>query len=275
MSVLQAIILGIIQGLTEFLPVSSSAHLVIAPYLFNWNLSPTESFIFDVLVQMGTLVAVIFYFWKDLWGILTAVFVGIKSKKPWQTPESRLGWLILLATLPAGLIGMLLKDQIEAAFHSPLTASLFLLGTAVLLIVAERTGQRSRDLAELNWADSLLIGLFQAFAVFPGISRSGSTIAGAMLRNTNRSAAARFSFLMSIPIMLAAGGLATIDLINLPSLNQYWSVIVSGFTVSAVVGYLSIRWLLRFLISHSLYGFAGYCTLLSILVLLLNLINAQ
>lgn len=273
MTIFQALILGAVQGLTEFLPISSSAHLVIFPFLLGWNLSSTEAFIFDVLVQMGTLVAVIIYFWKDLWQIGSAMARGLVSKKPLQTGESRLGWLILLATLPAGIFGILLKEQVEAAFENPVASSLFLAITALLLFLAERVGKRLRDLHNLDWKDSIWIGLFQALAIFPGISRSGSTIAGAMFRNFQRPPAARFSFLMSIPIMLAAGGMAVIDLIALPTLSQYLPVVLAGFCSAAVVGYLSIRWLIRYLSSHSLYGFAGYCLLLSAVVLLVSVLR--
>ena len=267
MTILQSLILGIIQGLTEFLPISSSAHLVLIPFLFGWKLAPNETFIFDVLVQVGTLLAVIIYFWKDLWTIAAAVLAGLKARTPWQSPESRLGWLILLATIPAGLLGLVLKDLVEAAFNSPETAAVFLLVTALLLVIAERVGQRTRNLPDFNWKDAVWIGAFQSLAVFPGISRSGSTITGAMLRNSKRPAAARFSFLMSIPIMLAAGGLAVADLMKLPSLGQYLPIITTGFIVSAVVGYFSIHWLIRYLSNHPLYVFAIYCAALGIIVL--------
>ena len=270
MTFLQSLILGVIQGLTEFLPVSSSAHLVIAPFLFGWELTPNETFIFDVLVQVSTLVAVIIYFWKDLWLIASAVLSGLIDRTPLKTPESRLGWLILLATIPAGIFGLVLKDLVAAAFNSPETAAFFLLVTAFLLVIAERLGQRLRELPDMNWKDAILIGFFQAAAVFPGISRSGSTITGAMLRNIKRPAAARFSFLMSIPIMLAAGGIAVIDLFKLTAIEQYIPIIISGFIVSAVVGYISIHWLIRFLSNHSLYGFAIYCTALAVLVLVIS-----
>jgi undecaprenyl-diphosphatase len=271
MTLFQALILGLIQGLTEFLPISSSAHLVIAPYLFGWTLSPAESFIFDVLVQMGTLVAVVIYFWKDLKAISFAMWNGLISRTPGQTADSRLGWLIILATIPAIVFGMLIKDQVEAAFNSPVIAAIFLSVTAVLLVVAERIGRRVRELKDISWIDALWIGLFQALSVFPGISRSGSTIAGAMLRNSQRSSAARFSFLMSVPIMLAAGGLALVDLTNLAGLEQKLWIIMTGFCTSGVVGYFTIRWLIRYLSHHSLYGFAAYCAILSGLVLILSL----
>ena len=267
MSLLQAIILGIIQGLTEFLPVSSSAHLVIAPFLFGWQIPPEQSFPFDVLVQMGTLLAVIVYFWKDLMEIGVAFVRGLIERRPFADPNSRLGWLLILATIPAGLLALLIKDQVEAAFNSPAAVGGFLLVTAVLLVTAERIGRRSRSFDKITWVDSLWIGIGQALALFPGISRSGATISTGMSRQLDRPAAARFSFLMSVPIMLAAGLVTSLDLLDLPNLSSFLPSITAGFLAAAVVGYLSIRWLLSFLVRHSLNAFAIYCAALAILTL--------
>jgi undecaprenyl-diphosphatase len=274
MTLFQAIFLGIIQGLTEFLPISSSAHLVLTPYLLGWQMAPDEAFVFNVLVQMGTLLAVIVYFWKDFWGIGQEMVGNLLQGKPFASSQSRLGWLIILATLPAGVIGLAIKDLVEAAFASPIATAIFLLVTAVFLVTAERVGKRSRSLDQLNWKDALWIGFFQAASIFPGVSRSGSTITGGMLRNVERPTAARFSFLISLPIMLAAGGLALVDLTQIANLSSYIPVIISGLVTSTVVGYLSIRWLLRFLNTHTLVGFALYCIALSLLVLAISAVRA-
>lgn len=270
MTIIQAIILGIIQGITEFLPVSSSAHLVIAPFLFGWKIPEEQIFPFDVLVQIGTLLAVIVYFRRDLWEIIQAVLVGIKNRKPFGEPRARLGWYIALATIPAALFGLLVKDLVEQAFGSPRATAFFLLGTAVILIVAERVGQRTRSLEHLTWLDALWIGFAQALSVFPGISRSGSTIAGGMLRNLERPAAARFSFLIMVPVMLAAGLLSLIDLAAVPDLSSFLPVIAAGFIVSAVIGYMAIHWLLGFLGRRPLYVFSIYCAALAALTLLVS-----
>jgi undecaprenyl-diphosphatase len=255
MSLLQAIILGIIQGLTEFLPVSSSAHLVIVPFLLGWQIPADQSFPFDVLVQMGTIVAVIVYFRKDLWGIVVAFVRGLLERRPFADPQARLGWLLIVATIPAGLAALTIKDQVEAAFNSPAATGAFLLVTAVLLAAAERIGHRSRPFSSIGWLDAIWIGLAQAVALFPGISRSGSTIAGGMARQLDRPAAARFSFLMSVPVMLAAG------------LSSFLPSMAIGFVTAGVVGYLSIRWLLSFLVRHSLDVFAIYCAAFGLLTL--------
>ena len=150
MTLFQSLLLGIVQGLTEFLPVSSSAHLVLVPFILNWTLDPTKVFIFDVLVQLGTLVSVIAYFWKDLLVIFKAVIAGIRSKKPFEDPNARLGWFTLLATVPAGLGGLLLKSKVEAAFSSPVLTAVLLFVTAVMLTLAEIFTRRERDLESLT-----------------------------------------------------------------------------------------------------------------------------
>jgi len=267
MTFLQSLILGVGQGLTEFLPVSSSAHLVLVPFILNWTLDPTKAFIFDVLVQLGTLVAVIAYFWKDLLAIFKAVIAGIRNKKPFEESNSRLGWYLVLATIPAGLGGLLLKSKVEAAFSSPVLTAVLLFVTAVILTLAEVFSRKERNLESVTALDAVVIGFSQLLSIFPGISRSGATISGGLSRGLKREAAARFSFLMSIPVMLAAGLLSVLDLVKIPDLGSFLPVLSIGFIVAMVVGYLSIRWLLNFLKSRSLIPFAVYCALVSVLTI--------
>jgi undecaprenyl-diphosphatase len=262
MTLFQAIVLGIIQGLTEFLPISSSAHLVIAPFLFQWQLPADFVFSFDVLVQAGTLLAVIVYFWKDLIALVVGFFQGLFSGKPFTDPRARLGWLLIVATIPAGLFGLLVKKTIESAFHDPLATGAFLIVTAILLVVGEKLGKKTRSEESLTWVDAVWIGVAQAISVFPGISRSGSSIAGGLFRGLDRRSAARFSFLMSIPIMLAAMLLGTLDLIKLPNLSQYLPLTAVGIVTAAIVGYIAIRWFISYISNHSLILFAWYCLLL-------------
>jgi undecaprenyl-diphosphatase len=267
MSLLQAILLGIIQGLTEFLPISSSAHLVLTPYLLGWEIPAQDAFVFDVLVQVATLVGVFAYFWKDLLAIAGAFLDGIRKRQPFEEPQARAGWFILLASLPAGVVGLAIKDLVEQAFASPAATAGFLLITAGLLVVAERAGKRQRSSEEMNWIDALVMGCAQALAVFPGISRSGATIAGGMLRDLKRPDAARFSFMMSIPIMLAAGLLGVKDLLEIPHFADLLPVYLPGFIAAAVTGYLAIRWLLGFLTRRPLYVFSIYCAALALISL--------
>lgn len=268
MTLVQVVLLGIVQGLTEFLPISSSAHLVLTPYFLGWRFPPQEIFIFDVLVQVASLVAVIAYFKDELWGIGRAWLMGLASRRPFADPLARQGWWLLLATLPAGLAGLLLKDQVEMAFSSPLASALFLLVTGGLLWFGEHIGRKERSLEGMRWQDALGMGCAQALAIFPGISRSGATITGGLACHLTRPAATRFAFLMSLPIMLAAGGSAVADLVRFPAWKTLLPLFLPGFLASAAVSYLSIHWLLRFVAQRSLRPFALYCFGVATLTLL-------
>ncbi|MCI5195309.1 MAG: undecaprenyl-diphosphatase UppP [Candidatus Electrothrix sp. AW5] len=278
MTLVQAIILGIVQGLTEFIPVSSSGHLVLVPHFLGWQFTKEQAFIFDVLVQWGTLLSVFIYFWQDLTtiarafvqGIVQSIVQGIFQRKPLVDPDAKMGWYLIVATVPAVVFGLLGKDLIEHAFASAKMTGYFLFLTAILLVVAELAGQRSRSMKEITWLDSLLIGFSQVLALLPGVSRSGATIAGGMTRHLDRSAAARFSFLMSVPVMLGAGVLAFKDLAELPTLNDFLLPLLVGFLAALISGYIAIRWLIAYLSKHSLYLFAVYCTVLGLLVLFLD-----
>ncbi len=274
MTILQSIILGILQGLTEFLPISSSAHLVFAPYIFGWHIPAQEGFVFDVLVQLGTLLAVIVYFRKDLYSIIIGVINGLIRRRPFTEPSSRLGWLLVLATIPAIIAGVLFKDAVEKAFTSPFATAIFLLVTAAFLVIAEQLGKRTRSLESISWLDALVAGLFQAVSLLPGISRSGSTITGGMLRHLDRPSAARFSFLMSVPVIVGASALAASDLLSTQNFAQQIPSLAIGFITAGIIGYLSIRWLLSYLARRPLYVFAIYCAVVAIAVLLFSLLRS-
>lgn len=273
MTIIEAILLGIIQGITEFLPISSSAHLVLVPYLFNWQIPAEEAFVFNVLVQVASLVAILAYFWSDLVEIAKSVIAGLRTKTPFQDPNSRTGWFLVLATLPAGLIGLGIKDLVEQAFASPVATAVALFITAGLLVGAERISTRTKGITEINWKDALLIGFAQALAIFPGISRSGSTITGGMLRGLTRPDSARFAFLMAIPVMLAAGLAAASDLVQISGFVKLVPIFIPGLLTSAVVSYLSIRWLLKYLSHKSLYIFAAYCVIFGALALIVSVLR--
>lgn len=265
MSVSHAILLGILQGLTEFIPVSSTAHLLIGQTLL--RIPPGQAtFSFLVIVQWGTILSLLIFFWKDLAEILRATLLSLGPllKRRGQELDStaRLGWYILLATLPALLAGYLLKDAVEALFQTPLLeAAIRLLTAALLLALAEWLTKKSRSLTSINWIDALVIGLFQIIAVFPGASRSGTTIAAGMFRGLDRRSAARFAFLMSIPVMLAAGAYQMLDLLRLPGLTAFLPLLLAGFIAAAIFGWLTVKWLLAYLNNHSLYVFAVYCAI--------------
>ncbi len=264
MSLVQSLILGVIQGLTEFLPISSSAHLVLIPELFNWEISESEIFIFSVLVQWGTLIAVVVYFWKELFPIGYAMLESLRERKL-ENQDARLGWLIMLGTVPALIIGWFFRDTIQNAFVNPQVIGWLLLATGGLLVFAERVGKRNRKIKDVTIRDSFVTGLFQAFSLLPGISRSGASIAGGMSRNLNRRSAARFSFFLAVPVMVAAGSVALLELNTLPSIEEFFPVLFAGFAISAIVGYFSIHWLIQFLSSRSLYPFALYCIIVGLL----------
>lgn len=267
MDLIQASILGLVQGLTEYLPVSSSAHLVLVPKLLGWNLDPKQAFIFDVLVQMGTLLGVIVYFFKDLCAIAKTMWLDLISGKPLQDPEARLGWFVGVATIPAAVFGLLLKSRIEVYFESIRAVYTFLIGTAIILVLAECLGKPRKT--EIKFLDAIAIGFAQVVALLPGISRSGSTISMGVLMGVSKPDAARFSFLMSIPIMVGAGLIGVKDLLGEPVVvEQMLYPLLLGTSIAAVSGYLVIHWFLGFLKTQSLLWFAGYCALIGGLGLL-------
>jgi undecaprenyl-diphosphatase len=272
MSVLQAVVLGITQGLTEFIPVSSTAHLLIMGKVIGIA-SNDKSFAFSVIVQLGTLFALLLFFWRDIWHIAEAFIHGLINRKPFENLDSRLGWLILVATVPALIAALLLVNVVKGMFKDPLIeAGIRLLLTAALLVAVEYFDRRGRTLESATWMDALSVGLFQVLAIFPGASRSGTTIAGGMIRGFDRPSAARFAFLLSGPIMLAAGAYESLRVIEMPGTHAFLPYLITGFVFAAVFGWLSIRWLLHYLSRHSLYVFAVYCAVLGVVVLLLRFV---
>jgi undecaprenyl-diphosphatase len=276
MTLLHAFLLGIVQGLTEFIPVSSTAHLLISQTIFNIP-ADDAMFSFLVIVQLGTLVSLFALYWKDLVSIARATLdfrslrEALRRSKNFGSLESeaKLGWYIIVATIPALLAGYLLKDAVQMLFRQPmLQASIRLFAAAILLTLAEALTKKNRSLASMSWLDALIVGAFQIIAVFPGASRSGATISGGMFRGFDRPSAARFAFLMSVPVMIAAGGYESIQVILLPNTTEFLPILMTGFVSSAIVGWFAIRWLLAYLRNHSLYVFAIYCAIAGLLCIL-------
>lgn len=267
MTIFTALLLGIIEGLTEFIPVSSTAHMLIAQRILNIP-SDNRVFAFLVLVQLGPLLALLVYFRKDYWALIRAFFA-----RPFSAAENRMAWYVILATIPALVAGVLLKDLVQRLFQNPLLeAAIRLMTAAILLALGEWLGKQSRNLSSMTWVDSLVIGLFQVLAVFPGSSRSGSTIPGGMLRNFDRVSATRFAFLMAAPVMLAAGAYETLSVIRLHILSSILGPLTVGFVAAAVVGWLSIRWLIQYVSGHTLYVFSAYCAIVAVLCLVFLLV---
>ncbi|OGQ24498.1 MAG: undecaprenyl-diphosphatase UppP [Deltaproteobacteria bacterium RBG_16_71_12] len=264
----QAVVYGVIQGATEYLPVSSSAHLALAPFLLGWD---QPSLAFDILVQLGTLGAVMVYLRDDLVKIVRAMVAGMIARRPFDDPWAKKGWLLGVATIPAVVFGLAIKDFVEEALGDPRQVLLELLITGLLLIGAELIARRRAGQAghPVTTGRATLIGFAQALAILPGVSRSGATIAGALAVGVEREEAGRFSFLLSIPVMLGAGALGLKDLADKPELiDSEGAGILISFATAALVGFVVIRWFLGYIRRHSLYGFGVYCIAVALVGLL-------
>lgn len=271
--IIQAIILGIVQGLTEFIPVSSSAHLVLIPWLLGWD---KPSLLFDTMLHWGTLVSILLVFWRDFWDIMIASLRSVWTRSL-ADANARLGWFVVVGTIPTAVLGLLFSDFVEDLFGSPAAAAGFLIVTGLLLIGSEqmvRHLRQSRSLTQLNLVDSILVGCAQALALAPGISRSGSTIAAGLVRGIRREDAARFSFFLGTPAFFGAGLLQLVKAVNVgaDALVAQAPVLVIGLVVSAISGYVAIRFLLAYLRTHTLYLFAAYCLIVGPLMLVLTLV---
>lgn len=269
MNTIQAIILGILQGATEFLPVSSSGHLVLVPWLLNWD---DPGLVFDIAVHLGTLAAVVVYFWRDIVALLHGIGHIITRRRA-DIAEARLALLLAASAVPGAIMGFLLEDLFESIFGSPLTVSLLLVVTGGLLLLAERLGQRTRELDEMGLGDALAMGLAQGIAIAPGISRSGATMAAGLLRGLDRQAAARFSFLMSLPIILGATGFQVLKMLLHGAGSLPVPQLLTGCLAAAGSGYLAIRLLLNYVRTHSLRPFAAYCWAVAALGIVLNIVR--
>lgn len=269
MNIVQALVLGIVQGATEFVPISSSGHLVLVPWLLDW---PEPGLVFDTIVHWGTLVAVLAVFWRDLVALVQAWARSLVERNLDST-EAQLAWLIIVGTLPAALMGFLWEDFFESLFRSPGRVAALLLVTGAILALSERLGKRQRSMGDLSWLDSVLIGLAQGLAIAPGISRSGATMAMGLLRGVKREAAARYSFLLATPIILGAGLLPLAELFRAEVVGAVLPPLIIGFLAAAISGYLCIRVLLAYLQRGRLYVFAIYCWLAGIMSLTLALMR--
>ncbi|MGB8213085.1 MAG: undecaprenyl-diphosphatase UppP [Anaerolineales bacterium] len=287
MTILQAIILGIVQGLTEFIPISSSAHLIIVPWLFGWNDPALTSLSFDVALHLGTLIALIWFFASDWVRLIRAGVASLLERKIGADPDRKMAWMLVIGCIPGGIAGVLGESKIDQLFHQPgvpikmmaiIIMGVIIAALALLLFIVERTARHTREMDSLTFMDAILIGLAQAFAIFPGVSRSGSTITAGLALNLKREAAARFSFLLSAPIILGAGlksawdmfkqfragaGPASTELILFPI----------GFVAAAITGYFCIKYLLRFLQKNSTDVFVYYRWALAVLIIIVAIVR--
>jgi undecaprenyl-diphosphatase len=268
MSIVEAIVLAVVQGLTEFLPISSTAHLRIVPALLGWG-DPGAAF--SAVIQIGTLAAVLAYFWRDVVRILSAMVADLSRGKLATTHDALLGWMIAAGTVPIVVCGLLFKDEIKTTLRSLYVVSAALVVLALLLAMIElvvrrriAAGDAGRDVSELTWRDALVVGFAQAAALVPGTSRSGATIFGGLTCGLSREAAARYSFLLSIPSVLLAGLYQLVDARAELFASQAQAVnLVVALVVSAAVGYATIPWLLGFLRTHSTFVFIVYRLILA------------
>jgi undecaprenyl-diphosphatase len=255
---LVAVLLGVVQGLTEFLPVSSSGHLLLGQYFLGLS-QDRFGLPFDVALHLGTLVAVIAFFWRDLLGMAGAFVLSLlPGRRNLADPQQRLAYLILASTIPAALIGFFLESFFENTVRSPWVVAFNLVVVGVLFILAEGVGSKTRSADKLRFVEAVGIGLAQAAALVPGVSRSGATITLGLFLGLRREEAARFSFLMSVPIIAGAGFLQLTDAVSQGMSRSEALIFGAGFVSSAVVGYLAIRFFLRYVIHHSLRAFAYY-----------------
>src|SRR3972149_5787625 len=243
------------QAITEFLPISSTAHLILAPWIFGWD---DPGLAFDVVLHLGTLSGIIAFFRKDFYSILQGMISGMMERKTHTGREGMVGWYIIIGTIPAGLAGLFLKDQIETVLRDPRIIALALILFGLILLWAEAVGRKKRRMDHLNIIDAIVIGCAQALALIPGVSRSGITITAGLFRNLERATAARLAFLLSTPVIMAGGLLSALDVYKegLPQ-DMLWPY-VGGFAASAVSGVIAIKYLLLFFCKREGDGFFFY-----------------
>jgi undecaprenyl-diphosphatase len=277
--VLQAALIGLLQGLTEFIPVSSSAHLELAPWIAGWKSDGLlGSLSFDVFLHLGTLLALLGYFGGDWLRLLGAALASIRERRLGDNPDRRLAWLLILATIPAAVIGFVGEDLIDKALHADtdqvrLAIAGFVVVGAVALWVADRFGSRRREVDGLSVPGAVAIGLSQALALLPGISRSGATISAGLALGLTRESAARFSFLLATPITLGAGLYGSRKLLDVSHTGTEWLAIAAGFAAAAISGILAISFMLSWLRTRSVTVFSVYRLLFAGLIVVLVLVG--
>ncbi len=277
MDIFQALVLGIVQGLTEFLPISSSAHLLIVPWLLNWDDPAITSIQFDVSLHMGTLVAVLIYFAADWRRIIVAFVRSLLERRIGDDPDRRLAWYVILGSIPAAIAGVLAESKINDIFHQAgnftagiVVIAISMIALALVLLLAERVGKRVYDIRNLSIGTALAVGFAQALALIPGVSRSGSTITAGLFMGLKRDSAARFSFLLATPVILGAGLKELYDVLQAGSVaSTEIPGFIIGFLAAAISGFLCITFLLRYLQRNSTLPFIVYRVALGLFLLVL------
>lgn len=263
MDLFQAIIYGIVQGITEFLPVSSTAHLILLPWFAGWKDPGME---FDIALHLGTLFSLVWFF-RTEWTAFARSALNVALGRT-RGQDEQMVLLIVVATIPAALAGVVGEDLVQTYLRSPLVIATTLIGLALVLVLAEKRGRRTKDLEQISWTDALVVGLAQSLALVPGVSRSGITITAALFRGMKREAAARFSFFLSTPLIAGAAGKQLFDMTAGGTNQADFGMLVVGIITSAIVGYLAIAFLLRYLATNTTYAFIYYRIGLGIVVFL-------
>ena len=272
MELLHAIILGIVEGVTEFLPISSTGHLTITEKLLGYQVDAAGITAFTAVVQIGAIAAAVLYFWKDIVRIVTAWVAGLFDTEKRREADYRMGWFVVVGSIPVAVVGLLLKHTIETTFRGLWVVAAGLILWSVVMYAADRYGRETRKEKDLTWKDGLFMGAIQCFSLIPGVSRSGATISAGLFRGIDRVTATRMSFFLGIPALVAAGGLEAVTQAKNISLHVGWTPTIVGVAVSFIVGYFSIAWLLKFVSHHNFTPFVVYRVGLgvAIVVLLLN-----
>lgn len=263
-----AVLLGIVEGITEFLPVSSTGHLNIVERLLGYRIDDPGMTAFTAVIQVGAIIAAVVYFWKDIVRIATAWFKGVRNEEDRKDPDHRLGWGIIVGSIPVAVVGLAFRGAIETTLRSMWVIAGALILWSIVMYIADRRQHRNRAMNDVTIKDALIIGLFQALSpVFPGISRSGATISAGLFAGFDRVTATRLSFFMGIPALLAAGGLEAVTRVDDISAGIGWGPTLIATAVSFVVAYASIAWLLKFVSSNTFSGFIIYRILLGALII--------
>jgi undecaprenyl-diphosphatase len=264
-SPLQAALYGVVQGLTEFLPISSTAHLRIVQAWLNPDVSQKGFTAFTAVIQLGTMAAVVLFFWRELLHVAMAWLRGLTDRSVRGTLEYRMGWYLILATIPVGVFGLIFKDQITSGARNLWVVAIAMITLALVLGLAERMGSRNRGEEDITTRDALVVGTGQALALVPGVSRSGATITAGLFRGLDRVTAARFSFLLSVPAVVASGLFELKD-VGEPGAPGMGVTVVAA-VISFGVGLASIAWLIRYISQHSTFVFIGYRIVLGVVLL--------
>ncbi len=266
MNWLHAIILGIVEGVTEFLPISSTGHLTIVEGLLGYQVDDPGMTAFTAVIQVGAILAAVIYFWRDIVRLAAAWFRGVLSKSERDNPDYRMGWNVIIGSIPIAVVGLALQDIIEGPFRNLWVVVAALIGWSAVLWFADHRGSGERGEDTVTWKDALVIGGVQCFALIPGVSRSGATISAALLRGIDRVTATRLSFFFGIPALAAAGAMQAVTQAGNISTTVGWWPVLIGTVVSFVVGYASIAWLLRFVASNKFTGFVVYRVVVGLVI---------